>query len=115
VQKENIGTYLISLCKYFYELQSKEELVSHAAYREKVEKQAEIATAMHEVFQCSGCFTIYDDQFGDVVNNIEPGVPFDSLPHDYTCPTCGNEKKQFVALRRKSLRFEIREDLRFEI
>jgi rubredoxin len=107
VQKENIGTYLISLCKSFYELQSKEELVSHAAYKEKVEKEAEIETATHEVYQCGGCFTIYDDQFGDLVNNIGPGVAFDSLPHDYTCPTCGNEKRDFAPVRRERLRFEI--------
>jgi rubredoxin len=107
VQKENIGTYLISLCKYFYELQSKEELVSHSAYREKVEKQAEIETATHEIHQCSSCLTIYDDRFGDSINDIEPGIKFNSLPDNYTCPTCGNEKKQFVAARTKALKFEI--------
>src|SRR5882757_2465424 len=34
LEKETLGTYLVSLCKYFYELQSKEDLIPHPAYRQ---------------------------------------------------------------------------------
>src|SRR5258708_15939444 len=33
LEKETLGTYLVSLCKYFYELQSEQDLILHQAYR----------------------------------------------------------------------------------
>src|SRR5258708_5318266 len=34
LEKETLGTYLVSLCKYFYELQSEQDLILHQAYRQ---------------------------------------------------------------------------------
>jgi rubredoxin len=51
------------------------------------------------VHQCPDCFTIYDADFGDLLNNIPAGVAFEDLPADYCCSTCESEKKNFKALK----------------
>ncbi|WP_247233833.1 rubredoxin domain-containing protein [Telluribacter sp. SYSU D00476] len=42
--------------------------------------------------QCSHCLTIYDERYGDVLNEVPAGVPFEQLPDRYTCPTCDAAK-----------------------
>lgn len=44
------------------------------------------------VYQCPNCYTVYDEQYGDLLNDIEPGKPFQDLPDDYACPTCDTPK-----------------------
>lgn len=46
------------------------------------------------VHQCPDCFTIYDKTFGDILRNIKPGISFEDLPDNYTCPTCDTPKSQ---------------------
>jgi rubredoxin len=48
-----------------------------------------------EKYICDICGYIYDPEVGDVDNNINPGVPFESLPSDWECPTCGVGKESF--------------------
>ncbi|KPM48633.1 rubredoxin [Jiulongibacter sediminis] len=50
-------------------------------------------TSIHE---CGNCQTIYQKEYGDVFNQIEPGTDFDDLPDHYVCPVCFSEKEQFV-------------------
>jgi len=50
------------------------------------------------LFQCQTCFTIYNQDIGDVVNNIMPGIPFESLPEHYLCPVCEGEKHEYIKL-----------------
>lgn len=50
------------------------------------------------VHQCPCCYTIYDKDFGDLLNNIPVGVPFENLPESYTCPTCETAKEDFKAV-----------------
>jgi rubredoxin len=59
-------------------------------------KEEELAKpSTKKVHQCKHCFTIYDPEFGDLLNNIPAGVPFAKLPASYVCPTCEAEKKDF--------------------
>lgn len=44
---------------------------------------------------CIICGYEYDPIYGDEENDIEPGIPFDVLPEDWTCPLCGAEKEEF--------------------
>ncbi len=46
-------------------------------------------------YVCDICGYIYDEEQGDVDNNIAQGTTFESLPEDYTCPLCGVGKDQF--------------------
>jgi len=93
--KEDLGTYLISLCKYFYEVQSKEEWILHEAYRhEPLNKNKELKPAA-VTYQCSHCFTMYDKAYGDELNDIPAGVEFKDLNENYECPTCNSPKQDF--------------------
>ena len=49
-----------------------------------------------KVHQCKICFTIYDEKYGDSVNQIPVGVKFADLPISYCCPVCEAEKGEFL-------------------
>lgn len=46
-------------------------------------------------YECSVCGYVYDPEKGDPDGGIAPGTPFDKLPDDWVCPTCGASKDQF--------------------
>jgi rubredoxin len=95
VEKEHLGTYLVSLCKYFYQLESKEKSLSI-----DVLNQASNAITnkkpLKVVHQCRHCLTVYDEALGDTENNIPPGTAFSDLPEIYDCPLCDAAKEDFV-------------------
>ena len=47
-------------------------------------------------YVCTICAYVYDEEVGEVENNIAPGTEFEDLPDDYTCPLCGVGKEDFV-------------------
>lgn len=51
-----------------------------------------------ERFKCEICGYIYDPSEGEPESGIEPGVPFEHLPDDYSCPICGAGKDDFFAI-----------------
>lgn len=102
VPKEFLDTYLVSLSKYFYEQNSEQDLIPHAAYLENESEQGK-ESPKKLVHQCHDCLTIYDEAYGDVANGIETGVPFEDLPGSYECPTCGAGKENFQIIEQPSL------------
>ncbi len=46
-------------------------------------------------YRCTICDHIYDPAEGDPQNDIAPGTPFEKLPEDWRCPTCGAGKEVF--------------------
>ncbi len=46
-------------------------------------------------YKCRVCGYIYDPDEGDPEHNIPPGTPFESLPDDWVCPSCGAPKEEF--------------------
>jgi rubredoxin len=44
---------------------------------------------------CKSCGHIYDPAVGDPDSGIEPGIPFETLPDDWVCPSCGAKKTDF--------------------
>lgn len=48
------------------------------------------------VLECKICWTVYDPARGCDFRQIDPGTPFTALPEDWSCPTCGAEKTQFL-------------------
>lgn len=44
---------------------------------------------------CKTCGYVYDPAFGDSEAGIEAGIPFETLPDDWTCPQCGSPKTDF--------------------
>lgn len=46
-------------------------------------------------YKCSVCGHVYDPNEGDPMADVKPGVPFEELPGDWTCPICGAGKEDF--------------------
>ena len=46
-------------------------------------------------YKCTVCAFIYDPELGDPDSGINPGTPFEELPEDWSCPTCGVSKSDF--------------------
>jgi rubredoxin len=103
IEKENLGVYLVSLCKYFYELQSKEELIVHEVYHLEPVMNKSVSTTAAKVFQCKHCFTIYDKQYGDELNGVAAGTIFADISSSYQCPTCNAPKDDFVEIEKMPL------------
>jgi len=46
-------------------------------------------------YECLLCDYVYDPEEGDPDNDVEPGTPFEDIPDDWVCPTCGAPKDMF--------------------
>jgi rubredoxin len=93
VARADLTHHLITLCDMFYEQQSSNQISLNTA-KDKEETSTFIQKAVH---QCKSCFTIYDELYGDELNEIAPGISFNNLPN-YECPTCGATKENFDEL-----------------
>lgn len=100
IEKENLGVYLISLCKYFYEQQQQDNAVLHHIFREEEKREQAEESSKAIVHQCRHCFSIYDENFGDEWAGIEAGTTFDSLPATYQCSICNAPKEDFIVLQK---------------
>ncbi|KAI3462276.1 hypothetical protein Pfo_018939 [Paulownia fortunei] len=47
------------------------------------------------IYECRSCGYKYDEATGDPSYPIPPGLPFDGLPDDWRCPTCGASQSFF--------------------
>lgn len=56
----------------------------------------------YETHQCTECFTIYNPEYGDVIQGIEKGVLFNDLPEEYCCSLCESPKEEFIVLSAES-------------
>jgi len=102
LEKENLSVYLVSLCKSFYEQQSRKEPLGLRFSGAEIPSQAITADAK-PVFECSHCFTVYDEQYGDPAAGEPPGRPFAETSPDYVCPVCGSDKADFRPVEKTTL------------
>jgi rubredoxin len=100
VEKEHLATYLVSLCKLFYEQGSKRNALLPASKAGEETTNEGAKQSEKVVYQCSCCYTVYDDVVSE--NNSEP-VPFDDLPADYQCPLCEAGIEEFVTIEEVKL------------
>jgi rubredoxin len=91
VNKAHVPEILQRLTKRFYAQNSKQEVSVIKKQETKVSDLQHI-----KVHQCKTCFTIYDERFGDSVNEIPVGVKFVNLPSTYCCSICECSKSEFV-------------------
>ena len=49
-------------------------------------------------YKCKICGYIYDPEVGDERSGIKAGTPFEDLPDDWRCPSCGAPKRSFVKI-----------------
>ncbi|MEO6675057.1 MAG: rubredoxin [Ginsengibacter sp.] len=94
VEKEHLSTYLIALCKYFYEQESEGDLLPGSSYTNVPEEEKK-DVVREMVYQCKHCLTIYDEETGEEDNGTEAGTLFGSLPESYCCPLCEAPKNDF--------------------
>jgi rubredoxin len=92
VEKDFIGTYLVSLCKYFYEEISAVPL-PETGHSSLPTRPKEPVSFIH---QCAHCLTVYVPAIGDEAQGIQPETAFDALPQTYACPLCDAPKETFV-------------------
>ncbi|GAB3514388.1 rubredoxin [Emticicia fontis] len=85
-------------CVLKYNKMIAENQVKAAGLKDDHKTNETLIATTKVVHQCPCCFTIYDKDFGDLLNNIPAGLPFENLPDTYTCPTCETEKKGFKVL-----------------
>ncbi|MDD1704139.1 MAG: rubredoxin [Methanoregula sp.] len=45
---------------------------------------------------CTVCGYTYDPALGDEEGGISPGISFDTLSGEWTCPHCGADRDDFV-------------------
>lgn len=97
VEKDHLGVYLTSLCKFFYERDNKDfyETVSAPVQNDVPDKRM--------IHQCKNCFTVYDPLIGDEEQNISAGTSFERLPVSYHCPLCESDKEEFMEVEETSL------------
>ncbi len=53
---------------------------------------------MKKRYYCLVCGYVYEPQWGDVMQSIPRGTPFENLPDDWLCPECGATKALFVPM-----------------
>lgn len=97
VPRENLGTYLVALCKYFYDLKIESGNILHSVYRQEEPAEKKIISPEIEkkVHQCRYCLTVYAAQYGDPQQGILPGTDFENLPANYQCAVCEASKEEF--------------------
>lgn len=54
-----------------------------------------VAEPRFKKYKCLACGYVYDPAIGDPEANIPPGTPFEELPDEWVCPTCGSGKALF--------------------
>ncbi|MEZ2338954.1 rubredoxin [Mucilaginibacter sp. RCC_168] len=91
VPKVDLARCLIELCNHFYSILIDDSISPSVLPNETDEKET------HYIYQCQSCFSIYDQTFGDIVNDITPGIDFQTLD-EYTCPICDSPKSSFIRI-----------------
>lgn len=56
------------------------------------------ASSPWTTYVCDGCGYEYDPEVGDAENEISAGTTFESLPEEWICPYCGEEKINFTVV-----------------
>lgn len=101
VKKEHLDTYLISVCKYYYETHGEE--ADHTAIDLTTSPDEPVDEIPAMVYQCSHCLTVYDETEGEMAAGIVAGTLFSDLPANYCCSLCEATKDSFVEVEKNVL------------
>jgi len=80
VEKEHVGTYLVSLCKFFYDQESKADLLLDYSKAQAVQKNE-----LHQsklIYQCKHCYTVCEED---------------------TCSLCDAPKEDFIQVSENAI------------
>lgn len=119
VQKLDVGTHIIFIAEVVDSklIDDTKNPMTYAYYREvkngvapknaptyvdksklaapKDEADAAPVNPLTQKWECTVCGEIYDPVEGDPDGGIAPGTPFEDIPDDWVCPTCGVSKEDF--------------------
>lgn len=94
VNKQDLSKHLVELCNRFYEAQENKNQETIVA---KSIDHNDVNISIRQVHQCKNCLTIYDERYGDTLNDVAAGTKFELITN-YSCPTCGAPKSDFLLL-----------------
>jgi rubredoxin len=103
IKREELSIYLVALCKYYYETMLGGDFIPNPLYWQSSEPIFVEEKKKKIMHQCVDCLTVYDQEYGDMVNDILPGIPFNELDERYHCPTCGSAKSSFSEIEKEEL------------
>ena len=90
----DLASNLAELYEYYYSTSVKDTGPVNSIENKKSSNE----TVNHRrVHQCKNCLSIYDERYGDELNGITSGTPFERIK-DYTCPVCESAKEDFVVI-----------------
>lgn len=98
LEKETLFTYIVSLCKEFYQRQSQLDTIrwDDLAGGHRVEDRVGAETG----YECRHCLTQYLARYGDPDAGVAAGTAFEQLPPDYVCPVCGAARTDYRILEK---------------
>ncbi|MBS1531237.1 MAG: rubredoxin [Bacteroidetes bacterium] len=82
---------LTGLCEHYYATNVQDVRLS--ASTEQAKDHDEKADH-YRVYQCKNCLCVYDERYGDELNDIPAGRQFEKI-ENYTCPVCDSPKEDF--------------------
>jgi len=88
VDKVELPGLLMELSQLYFD-----QLGSEKDEKATIEVQKE--TRELEVYQCQDCFTVYNEAYGDITQNIPQNTRFENLPKNYKCSLCEAPKTSF--------------------
>ncbi|WP_299669739.1 rubredoxin [uncultured Polaribacter sp.] len=88
VDKVELPELLMELSQLYFDQLGNEK-------KEEIEIEVQKETTELEVYQCQDCYTIYDEAFGDITQNIPAKIMFHKLPESYECALCEAPKTNF--------------------
>ncbi|SMC40154.1 rubredoxin [Cellulophaga tyrosinoxydans] len=88
VDKIELPGLLMELSKNYF------KQLGHVESKKEIANKA-IDRLTREVYQCSSCYTVYDEVYGDAQAEIAAGTLFNDIPENYTCPVCDSVKANF--------------------
>jgi rubredoxin len=103
IRREMIATYLVALCRFYYEQQTDPVISMSKVFREGEQKHQVALPVLGMAHQCMACYTVYDELYGEPGNGIEAGTTFAKLPVSYCCSTCGGTITNFSEIQVDSL------------
>ena len=94
--KLHVPNQINRLCRKFSARRARESVDIIKLEPEKLEP---VSVGVKTVHQCPHCFTVYDEQYGDVLNAIPAGTAFRDVPATYACPTCDAPKEEMLEIQ----------------
>jgi rubredoxin len=94
ISEQAVASTLIDLCQVYY-------TQVNQSFPSILSEEKSVFTAIHDVYQCADCLTVYDPEFGDSAASIPARTAFEELPDTYVCSLCEASKNSFVALKKE--------------